>query len=228
MYIFEVEKTLTQSDLSNIWQNVMPQSLNYHTTGSYTISHTIDRNEMLSSLNIRPGETIKFMCFKVKQRGISKYEFSNYDDEQVNKPSVANTRMLKQKITRQKLNPIVKEIDKQLNAQVVAPTVVLPVVEEERQAAEISVISPSLQQKIDQVAAQGDTAMSSQYRIKLVETFKKFQKEAYERKANEYEDRIREIKESRAQAISDGDGQKVNALDDALTQTKHLQKILGS
>jgi hypothetical protein len=52
------------------------------------------------------------------------------------------------------------------------------------------------------------------------EEFKRFQKEAYERKANEYEDRIREIKESRAQAISDGDGQKVNALDDALDQAK--------
>lgn len=52
------------------------------------------------------------------------------------------------------------------------------------------------------------------------EEFKKFQKEAYERKANEYEARIKEIKESRAQAISDGDGQKVNALDDALDQAK--------
>jgi hypothetical protein len=52
------------------------------------------------------------------------------------------------------------------------------------------------------------------------EEFKKFQKEAYERKANEYETRIQEIKESRAQAISDGDGQKVNALDDALDQAK--------
>jgi hypothetical protein len=52
------------------------------------------------------------------------------------------------------------------------------------------------------------------------EEFKRFQKDAYERKANEYEDRIREIKESRAQAISDGDGQKVNALDDALDQAK--------
>jgi len=52
------------------------------------------------------------------------------------------------------------------------------------------------------------------------EEFKKFQKEAYERKASEYEQRIKEIKESRAQAISDGDGQKVNALDDALDQAK--------
>lgn len=52
------------------------------------------------------------------------------------------------------------------------------------------------------------------------EEFKKFQREAYERKAQDYEKRIQEIKESRAQAISDGDGQKVNALDDALDQAK--------
>jgi hypothetical protein len=52
------------------------------------------------------------------------------------------------------------------------------------------------------------------------EEFKKFQREAYERKAQEYETRIQEIKQSRAQAISDGDGQKVNALDDALDQAK--------
>ena len=52
------------------------------------------------------------------------------------------------------------------------------------------------------------------------EEFKKFQRESYERKANEYERRIQEIKESRAQAISDGDGQKVSALDDALDEAK--------
>lgn len=52
------------------------------------------------------------------------------------------------------------------------------------------------------------------------EEFKKFQRETYERKAQEYEQRIQQIKESRAQAISDGDGQKVNALDDALDQAK--------
>lgn len=50
--------------------------------------------------------------------------------------------------------------------------------------------------------------------------FKRFQKDAYERKAQEYEYRIQEIKNSRAQAISDGDGQKVNALDDALDEAK--------
>ena len=52
------------------------------------------------------------------------------------------------------------------------------------------------------------------------EEFKRFQRDAYERKASDYEKTIRDIKESRAQAISDGDGQKVNALDDALDQAK--------
>jgi hypothetical protein len=52
------------------------------------------------------------------------------------------------------------------------------------------------------------------------EEFKTFQRDAYERKASDYEKRIQEIKDSRAQAISDGDGQKVNALDDALDEAK--------
>ena len=52
------------------------------------------------------------------------------------------------------------------------------------------------------------------------EEFKKFQRESYERKAADYETRIAEIKSSRAQAITDGDGQKVNALDDALDEAK--------
>ena len=56
------------------------------------------------------------------------------------------------------------------------------------------------------------------------EEFKQFQRETYERKINEYELRIQDIKESRAQAISDGDGQKVNALDDALDLAKEEYK----
>jgi hypothetical protein len=52
------------------------------------------------------------------------------------------------------------------------------------------------------------------------EEFKKFQKESYERKAQEYEGRIQELRDSRAQAITDGDGQRVNALDDALDVAK--------
>ena len=56
------------------------------------------------------------------------------------------------------------------------------------------------------------------------EEFKKFQKDAYERKAQEYESRIEELKASRAQAITDGDGQRVNALDDAIDEAKDSLK----
>lgn len=52
------------------------------------------------------------------------------------------------------------------------------------------------------------------------EEFKKFQKENYEHKAQEYEKQITELKVARAQAITDGDGQKVNALDDAIDEAK--------
>jgi hypothetical protein len=52
------------------------------------------------------------------------------------------------------------------------------------------------------------------------EEFKKFQKDAYDRKVRDYEAQINEIKQARAQAISDGDGTKVNQLDDALDQAK--------
>jgi len=52
------------------------------------------------------------------------------------------------------------------------------------------------------------------------EAFKTFQKETYERKVGDYEKRIQELRENRAQAISEGDGQRVNALDDALDTAK--------
>ena len=56
------------------------------------------------------------------------------------------------------------------------------------------------------------------------EEFKKFQKESYDRKVAEYEARIQEIKESRAQAISDGDGRRVNDLDEQLDRAKEEVK----
>ena len=52
------------------------------------------------------------------------------------------------------------------------------------------------------------------------EAFKKFQKDSFERKAADYENRIKDLKDSRAQAISDGDGQRANLLEDALDEAK--------
>jgi hypothetical protein len=63
----------------------------------------------------------------------------------------------------------------------------------------------------------------AEFRV-AAEEFKAFQRETYERKIADYERRITDIKESRAQAISDGDGQRVNALDDALDEAKESQR----
>jgi hypothetical protein len=52
------------------------------------------------------------------------------------------------------------------------------------------------------------------------EEFKAFQKDSYERKVADYETRLSQLRESKAQAISDGDGQKANALDEQLDATK--------
>jgi hypothetical protein len=52
------------------------------------------------------------------------------------------------------------------------------------------------------------------------EEFKKFQADAHQRKVAELEAQLTSLKEERAQAISDGDGKKVNQLDDVLDKTK--------
>ena len=50
--------------------------------------------------------------------------------------------------------------------------------------------------------------------------FKKFQKESYEKKATELEAQIATLKDSRSQAITDGDGQKAEAIGDAIDGLK--------
>jgi len=52
------------------------------------------------------------------------------------------------------------------------------------------------------------------------EEFKKFQKESYERKASDLEGQIVALKSARSQAITDGDGTKVTAVDDMIDGLK--------
>jgi hypothetical protein len=52
------------------------------------------------------------------------------------------------------------------------------------------------------------------------EEFKKFQRDSYNKKVADLNTRMQEIKAERAKAISDGDGTKVNDLDDALEAAK--------
>ena len=95
-------------------------NLTDNTSGGFLANSSIFIEGANSSLNVRTGETVKFMCFKVKQRGISKYEFSNYDDEKTNNIGVDNKRMLKQSIrNKKKISAVAQEIDKQLDKGII-------------------------------------------------------------------------------------------------------------
>ena len=56
------------------------------------------------------------------------------------------------------------------------------------------------------------------------EEFKKFQQQAHERKVTELTTQLDQLKAVRAQAIADGDGAKVNAIDDAIDDVKEQTK----
>ena len=57
-----------------------------------------------------------------------------------------------------------------------------------------------------------------------VEEFKKFQKEAFERKQQEYEDQIAELKTRKKEAIAEGNGELVVDIDDQIDEIKEAQK----
>ena len=69
MYIFEFSHTFDQNDLSYIWQNLTPRGGKKFEEASAAISHKILGGEILEDFEDR----VKFMVFKVKQRGNNNY-----------------------------------------------------------------------------------------------------------------------------------------------------------
>ena len=65
-YFLEFEHTLTQKDLSDIWQGVTPSISVNPQTEEVEISHDLDKHNMLHNIDI-PND-IKFMVFKVKKK----------------------------------------------------------------------------------------------------------------------------------------------------------------
>jgi hypothetical protein len=59
---------------------------------------------------------------------------------------------------------------------------------------------------------------------KSADEFKKFQQQAHERKVSELNQQLEQLKNVRAQAISEGDGARVNAIDDAIDEVKEQTK----
>ena len=75
-----------------------------------------------------------------------------------------------------------------------------------------------LMKKLDEKAKEIDSIKAD------VETFKKFQKESFERKAAEYEVQIAQLKTKKRDAIAAGDGDLVVDLDDQIDSLKEAQR----
>lgn len=75
-----------------------------------------------------------------------------------------------------------------------------------------------LMKKLDEKAKEIDSIKAD------VETFKKFQKESFERKSAEYEVQIAQLKTQKREAIAAGDGDKVVDIDDQIDSLKEAQR----
>jgi len=72
MYIFEFTHTLTQKDLTDIWQNLPPEIGTKFEEQESTISHSLLTEELLTAENMRQGD-VRWMVFKVKKRAQKDY-----------------------------------------------------------------------------------------------------------------------------------------------------------
>lgn len=75
-----------------------------------------------------------------------------------------------------------------------------------------------LMKKLDEKAKEIDSIKAS------VEEFKKFQKEAFERKQADYEVQIAELKSKKREAIAEGNGDLVVDIDDQIDEIKEAQR----
>ena len=79
MYVFEFSHTLTQQDLSDIWQNLPPDIGTEMEVSEVAITHPLIRKELLGqggesgNTTIEMPDKLKWMVFKVKQRAASNY-----------------------------------------------------------------------------------------------------------------------------------------------------------
>jgi len=73
MYVFEFSSNLSTTDLTDIWQNVLPSVGISHEEQEVAISHSLinDKRRLLSKKKLRSD--IRWMVFKVKQRAASRY-----------------------------------------------------------------------------------------------------------------------------------------------------------
>lgn len=72
MYVFEFSTQLSQQDLTDIWQNVLPDIGRQDEVAEASISHSLIGNgRLINKKSLR--EDIRWMVFKVKQRAAARY-----------------------------------------------------------------------------------------------------------------------------------------------------------
>ena len=79
MYFFEFEYELDQDDLCYIWQNLAPRNYKKMEQKTQYASHTLANNSLLQPEDIIENDNLRWMIFKVKQRGMAKYEDKIYN-----------------------------------------------------------------------------------------------------------------------------------------------------
>ena len=72
MYMFEFKYELDQDDLSYIWQNLAPREYQKLSLKSTSVAHELMDTELLNG-DVLQNENLRWMVFKVKQRGQTNY-----------------------------------------------------------------------------------------------------------------------------------------------------------
>ena len=73
MYMFEFEYKLDKNDLSYIWQNLAPRDYQKITFQKTSVAHELFETELLNEKNLLNNPNLRWMVFKVKQRGQVEY-----------------------------------------------------------------------------------------------------------------------------------------------------------
>jgi hypothetical protein len=85
MYMFEFRYELDKDDLAYIWQNLAPRNYKEASFQKEATAHALMNTELLTEYNLLSNPNLRWMVFKVKQRGQTMY--TEMITRQVDQPS---------------------------------------------------------------------------------------------------------------------------------------------
>ena len=72
MYVFEFKYEFDKDDLNYMWQNLAPRNYKKASIQKHSVAHNLSDNEMINK-EILKNDHLRWMVFKVKQRGMHDY-----------------------------------------------------------------------------------------------------------------------------------------------------------